>query len=144
MSVERQNSSLATAHPNSRKSERGGLAAGSLTSDKTYVKLLHGENKILILNSYCSCLHLLNYVKEKLCLGQEDLIDFIDFDGTLKEIPTNTKDYAIKYLSPTNTYVLLKTEIETSGEKRYTPFVNESKLNNSILSMSSLNPFNLY
>jgi hypothetical protein len=133
MSIERQNSSL--AHSNSRKSQHGTLNVGNITSDKTYIKLIHGDNKLLILNSYCSCLHLLNYIKEKLCLGQEDLIDFIDFDGALKEMPLSNKDYAIRYLSPTNTYILLKTEIESSGEKRYTPFVTETKLNNSILSM---------
>jgi len=129
MSQERRNS--LSSYLTSRKGTIG---------DKTYIKVLHGDNKTLILNVYCSCLHLLNFVKEKLNLSSEDVIDFIDFDGSLREVPAN-KEYAIQHLNPTNSYIVLKIETDSlTGEKRYQALASESKLNNSILkSLSNLN-----
>lgn len=38
-----------------------------------------------------------------------DVIDFIDFDGSLREVPAN-KEYAIHHLNPTNSYIVIKIE----------------------------------
>lgn len=64
------------------------------------------------------------------------MIDFIDFDGFIKEMPNlNNKDYAINLLVPTSSYTILKIEFDpnTNG-KQYVPLINEAKLNASMIS----------
>ena len=68
----------------------------------------------------------------------KDVIDFIDFEGSVKDMPNlNNKDYAIQYLTPTTTYTVLKIELDlNTNDKRYVCLLNESKLNanmNSII-----------
>ncbi|CAF1064776.1 unnamed protein product, partial [Brachionus calyciflorus] len=97
---------------------------------KTFVKILYADNKTILLNSLCSCLHMLNYLKEQLSLNKDELIDLIDFDGNLREIPNlNNRDYAIQFLVPTVSYAVLKIDLDTNtNEKRYTPILNENRL----------------
>ena len=65
------------------------------------------------------------------------MIDFIDFDGIVKDIPNlNNKDYAIQYLTPTQSYSILKIEFDTiTNEKRYISLLNESRLNANMTSI---------
>lgn len=64
------------------------------------------------------------------------MIDFIDFDGIVKDIPNlNNKDYAIQFLTPTTAYTVLKIELDqTSNEKRYVSLLNELRLNANMMS----------
>ena len=90
---------------------------------------LYDDNKTLLVNSYCSCIHVLNYIKEKLHLGKNDQIDLMDFEGSLKEIPpNNTKTYVIQFIVPTAAYFVVKVD-DVNGEKRYYPLIHESRLN---------------
>jgi hypothetical protein len=97
----------------------------------------------MLLNSLCSCLHLTNYLKNEMNLSKEDLIDLIDFEGTLKEIPNYTSnEFAAQYLTITQTYVPLKIDLDTiTNEKRYTSLYDETRLNATILSKQKLNQF---
>jgi hypothetical protein len=65
-----------------------------------------------------------------------DLIDLIDFDGNLKEIPNaNNKEYAIQYISPTTNYAIIKIENDPiTNEKRYNALLAESKLSGNMIS----------
>lgn len=110
--------------------------ASSIFDHKTFVKIFYADNKVILLNSLCSCLHMLNYLKEQLSLSKDELIDLIDFDGNLKEIPNlNNKDYGIQFLAPTASYAVLKVDLDTNtNEKRYTPILNENKLTPSMTS----------
>lgn len=115
----------------------GGMSAttGTSTSNtfdhRTFIKIVYGENNMLIVNSWCTCFHMMNYIKEKLQLSRDDVIDFIDFEGSVKDMPNlNNKDYAIQYLTPTTTYTVLKIELDlNTNDKRYVCLLNESKLN---------------
>ncbi|RNA03030.1 hypothetical protein BpHYR1_006195 [Brachionus plicatilis] len=113
-----------------------GTNASALFDHKTFVKVFYADNRVILLNSLCSCLHMLNYLKEQLSLSKDELIDLIDFDGNLKEIPNlNNKDYAIQFLAPTVSYAVLKVDLDTNtNEKRYTPILNENKLTPSMTS----------
>ena len=64
------------------------------------------------------------------------MIDFIDFDGIVKDIPNlNNKDYAIQFLTPTTAYTVLKIELDqTTNEKRYVSLLNELRLNAKMMS----------
>lgn len=86
---------------------------------------------------------MLNYLKDQLSLNKDELIDLIDFDGNLKEIPnSNKKDYAIQFLAPTASYAVLKVDLDTNtNEKRYTPILNESKLTPGMTSKAIFNLF---
>ena len=63
----------------------------------------------------------------------------MDFDGSLKEIPANNnKDYAIQYIVPTATYIIIKIERDQeTNDKRYFPLLSENKLNTNINSKFS-------
>lgn len=112
------------------------LGTTAIFDHKTFVKIFYADSKVILLNSLCSCLHMLNYLKEQLGLSKDELIDLIDFDGNLKEIPnSNNKDYAIQYLAPTASYAVLKVDLDANtNEKRYIPFLNENKLTPSMTS----------
>ncbi len=87
----------------------------------------------MLVNSYCSCVHVSNYIKDKLGLSRDDQIDLMDFEGNLKEIPiTSSKQYVIQFVVPTANYIVLKIDLEQNGDKRYYPLIHESKLNPAI------------
>ena len=65
----------------------------------------------------------------------------MDFDGKTKDIYTiNHKEYAINYFSPASSYMVIKIENILSNdspstfEKRYTPLINESRINGNMMS----------
>lgn len=68
-----------------------------------------------------------------------DQIDLIDFDGNLKEIPSaNNRQYAIQFIVPTSTYIVLKIERDPdTNEKKYYPIISDNKLNPSVNSKSN-------
>lgn len=57
----------------------------------------------------------------------------MDFEGNLKEIPVmSSKQYVIQFIVPTANYIVLKIDLDQTGDKRYYPLINESKLNLAI------------
>lgn len=110
------------------------IISGNTTSNydhKTFIRIFYDDNKMMLVNSYCSCLHVINFIKEKLNLGRDDQIDLMDFEGNLKDIPTNSsKSYLISYIVPTSNYFILKIDKDQdTGEKKFYPMIIENKLN---------------
>lgn len=60
----------------------------------------------------------------------------MDFEGNQKELSnTNNKDFAIQFLSPTLSYIVIKIEHDPlTNEKKFTPFVNENRINANMMS----------
>lgn len=109
---------------------------------KTYIKVLHNENQVILLNCLCSCLHMVNHLKEQLHLSKDEAIDLIDFDGNLKEIPNqSSKDYVVQFIAPTTSFAVVKIELDQqTNEKRYICLLNESKLSGNMLkALTTLN-----
>lgn len=84
-----------------------------------------------------------------LFLTMTDQLDLIDTDGNTKEIYTvNTKNYAIQYLNPTTTYIVVKIENSTdpsaTNEKKFIPLVNENFLNANMMSKYFLRHFSKF
>lgn len=63
----------------------------------------------------------------------------MDFDGNMKEMTSN-KNYAIQYLSPTSSFMVVRIEAQGEGgsnEKKYTPLLNENYINANMMSKRS-------
>ena len=75
-----------------------------------------------------------------------DSIDLMDFEGNLKDLPnSNNKDYAIQFISPSASYIVIKIEFDiNTNEKKFTSLLNESKLNANMLSKKFINYYIQY
>lgn len=69
----------------------------------------------------------------------KDVIDLIDFDGVLREVPNgNNKDYAIQYLVPTGNYAVIRVETDqATNEKRYSAMLSDKGLNHNMQSKTN-------
>ncbi|XP_053361503.1 uncharacterized protein CXorf65 homolog [Clarias gariepinus] len=69
-----------------------------------YIK--HDENEDFLVNTSCSIICLLQYLRFKLGLPQSELVDLCDEMGTLLFMFRHLQDYASQILTPRNTYIV--------------------------------------
>ncbi|CAF1014680.1 unnamed protein product [Adineta steineri] len=111
----------------------------------TFIKVIHGENQQIVLNSYSSCRRLLDHMKILIGSPKEEILDLMDNEGKLKELNAHFTDYATQYLTARNTYYVLKVETDSAtGDKRYTPSFNIDQIDQKICTIltNSLNSLN--
>ncbi|XP_048192572.1 uncharacterized protein CXorf65 homolog [Perognathus longimembris pacificus] len=84
-----------------------------------FIIIKHGDNQEFLVNTNCSILLLLHYIRTKLGLRKTDTIDLCDESGTMKllflsKTPT---EYASKFLTVRNTYYVCKVERGAPGTR---------------------------
>ncbi|XP_012887111.1 PREDICTED: uncharacterized protein CXorf65 homolog [Dipodomys ordii] len=84
-----------------------------------FIVIKHGDNQEFLVNTNCSILLLLHYIRTKMGLRKTDTIDLCDESGTLKllflsKTPT---EYASKFLTVRNTYYVCKVERGAPGTR---------------------------
>ncbi|XP_007957075.1 uncharacterized protein CXorf65 homolog [Orycteropus afer afer] len=77
-----------------------------------FIFIKHGDNQQFLVNTNCSILLLLHYIRRKMRLFKTDTIDLCDETGTMKLLflVKTPGDYASKFLTPRNTYYVCKVE----------------------------------
>ncbi|XP_050998171.1 uncharacterized protein CXorf65 homolog [Acomys russatus] len=84
-----------------------------------FIFIKHGDNQEFLVNTNCSVLLLLHYIKKKMGLRKTDTIDLCDESGTLKLffLSKTPGDYASKFLTVRNTYYVCKVERGAPGTR---------------------------
>ncbi|KAM6143253.1 uncharacterized protein CXorf65 homolog [Erethizon dorsatum] len=84
-----------------------------------FIFIKHGDNQEFLVNTNCSVLLLMHYIRSKVGLHKRDIIDLCDESGTLKMFfMTKTPgEYASKFLTVRNTYYVCKVEREAPGTR---------------------------
>ncbi|XP_049975649.1 uncharacterized protein CXorf65 homolog isoform X1 [Alexandromys fortis] len=77
------------------------------------------DNQEFLVNSNCSILLLLHYIRKKMGLRKTDTIDLCDETGTMKLffLTKTPGDYASKFLTARNTYYVCKVERGAAGTR---------------------------
>ncbi|KAG7329209.1 hypothetical protein KOW79_007383 [Hemibagrus wyckioides] len=71
-----------------------------------FVYIKHGEDEQFLVNTNCSNISLLQYVRSKLGLTESELVDLCDETGALLFMSRQLQDYASRILSPRKTYIV--------------------------------------
>ncbi|XP_075394629.1 uncharacterized protein CXorf65 homolog [Tenrec ecaudatus] len=93
-----------------------------------FIIIKHGDNQQFLVNTNCSVLLLLHYIRHKMGLSKTETIDLCDELGTMKFLfLTKTPgDYASKFLAARNTYYICRVDRGAPGtrlENAYKNFV---------------------
>ncbi|XP_063102114.1 uncharacterized protein CXorf65 homolog isoform X1 [Cavia porcellus] len=84
-----------------------------------FIVIKYGDNQQFLVNTNCSVLLLMHYIRSKVGLHKRDIIDLCDESGTLKMF-FMTKihgEYASKFLTARNTYYVCKVERGAPGTR---------------------------
>ncbi|XP_021009526.1 uncharacterized protein CXorf65 homolog [Mus caroli] len=84
-----------------------------------FIIIKHGDNQEFLVNSNCSVLLLLHYIRKKMKLRKTDTIDLCDESGTMKLLflSKTPGDYASKFLTARNIYYVCKVERGAPGTR---------------------------
>ncbi|XP_017329020.1 uncharacterized protein CXorf65 homolog isoform X1 [Ictalurus punctatus] len=82
-----------------------------------FVYIKHGDNEQFLVNTNCSIICLLQYVRSKLKLTDTDLVDLCDERGALLSLSGHRQGYASQILTPRKTYIICT--INRSSEGAY-------------------------
>ncbi|XP_062940735.1 uncharacterized protein CXorf65 homolog [Cynocephalus volans] len=93
-----------------------------------FIFIKHGDNQQFLVNSNCSVLLMLHYIRSKVGLSKTDTIDLCDEMGTMKLLflLKTPREYANKFLTARSTYYVCKVERGPPGtriENAYKAFV---------------------
>uniref|UniRef100_A0A8C4MCE5 Chromosome X open reading frame 65 n=1 Tax=Equus asinus asinus TaxID=83772 RepID=A0A8C4MCE5_EQUAS len=84
-----------------------------------FIFIKHGDNQQFLVNTNCSVLLLLHYIRNKMKLSKKDTIDLCDEEGTMKFffLLKTPGDYASKFLTVRNTYYVCRVERGPPGTR---------------------------
>ncbi|KAM8753431.1 uncharacterized protein CXorf65 homolog [Rhynchonycteris naso] len=84
-----------------------------------FIYIKHGDNEEFLVNTNCAVHRMLNYIRQKVGLPEKDTIDLCDEAGTMKLFFLMKKpgDYAIKFLTPRDTYYVCKVARGAPGSR---------------------------
>ncbi|XP_006981201.1 uncharacterized protein CXorf65 homolog [Peromyscus maniculatus bairdii] len=82
-----------------------------------FIYIKHGDNQEFLVNTNCSVLLLLHYIRKKMGLRKTDTIDLCDETGTMKLLflSKTPGDYASKFLTARSIYYICKVERGAPG-----------------------------
>ncbi|XP_033627961.1 uncharacterized protein CXorf65 homolog [Asterias rubens] len=97
----------------------------------TFITVKFGDNDQRIFNPYCNCLILLECIRNKCNIDDENVIlDLSDASGNVKRLADNLQSYANVYLDGRETYWLIKVEKGKNDDPtKYTLLINEPEKN---------------
>ncbi|XP_046528716.1 uncharacterized protein CXorf65 homolog [Equus quagga] len=89
-----------------------------------FIFIKHGDDQQFLVNTNCSVLLLLHYIRNKMKLSKKDTIDLCDEEGTMKFffLLKTPGDYASKFLTVRNTYYVCRVERGPPGTRLGTAY----------------------
>ncbi|XP_022328980.1 uncharacterized protein CXorf65 homolog [Crassostrea virginica] len=78
-----------------------------------FILVKYGNNETLLCNPSCAVINLLTNIKRRAGYGNSNVtVDLSDETGLVKELDNHRHDYANKYLTSHETYILVQKELQ--------------------------------
>ncbi|KAH9525557.1 hypothetical protein Btru_001688 [Bulinus truncatus] len=93
--------------------------------DSSFVVIKYGDDKEALLNSRCPTLTFVQWIRRVCDCGNDIVLDLVDLDGQVKNLPVSSAEYASDYVTGRETYVVIRVEKEgENGPNRYISLLN--------------------
>ncbi|KAI8782465.1 hypothetical protein BgiMline_027390 [Biomphalaria glabrata] len=105
------------------------------SQNPSFVVIKYGDDKEALLNPRCPTQTFVQCIR-RICDCDNDMVlDLVDLDGQIKNLPMSSEDYASDYVTGRETYVVIRVEKEgENGPNRYISLLNHlDKINPDLL-----------
>ncbi|KAK7088549.1 hypothetical protein V1264_022458 [Littorina saxatilis] len=94
-------------------------------SSQSFIIVKYGDNKEAIFNPWCSTHTLLEWIRRKCDCDEDIILDLVDLEGQVKNLPSSSEEYASDYVTGRETYILIRVEKQgENGPNRYVSLLN--------------------
>ncbi|PVD32780.1 hypothetical protein C0Q70_08226 [Pomacea canaliculata] len=92
---------------------------------QSFIIVKYGDNEEAIFNPWCSTHTLLEWIRRKCKCDDSIVLDLVDLEGQIKNLSTGADDYACDYVTPRETYILIRVDKQgDNGPNRYVSLLN--------------------
>ncbi|XP_045173617.2 uncharacterized protein CXorf65 homolog [Mercenaria mercenaria] len=99
--------------------------------DKSFIIVKYGDNEEAIFNPWCSSYTLMEWIRKKCNCDDDIVIDLVDMDGQVTNLPGRTKEYATEVVTARGIYILIRVErLPDNGQFHYTALLNNLEESN--------------
>ncbi|XP_076434852.1 uncharacterized protein CXorf65 homolog [Babylonia areolata] len=92
---------------------------------QSFIIVKYGDNQEAIFNPWCSSHTLLEWIRRKCQCDEDIILDLVDLEGQVRNLPSSTEEYASDYVTGRETYILIRVDKQDdSGRNRYVSLLN--------------------
>ncbi|XP_076452677.1 uncharacterized protein CXorf65 homolog isoform X2 [Babylonia areolata] len=110
---------------------------------QTFIIIKYGDNQEAIANPFCSTHALLEWMRRKSHCDDDSVLDLVDLEGQVKNLPSSTEEYANDYVTGRETYILIRVDkqADSTGTNRYVSLLNNlDDLHPDLMGENSVTP----
>ncbi|KAL8604668.1 hypothetical protein ACOMHN_013448 [Nucella lapillus] len=92
---------------------------------QSFIIVKYGDNQEAIFNPWCSSHTLLEWIRRKCHCDEDIILDLVDLEGQVRNLPSSTEEYASDYVTGRETYILIRVDKQDdNGRNRYVSLLN--------------------
>ncbi|XP_059177989.1 uncharacterized protein LOC131957283 [Physella acuta] len=107
----------------------------TVSQDPGFIVIKYGDDQEALLNPRCPTHVLVDWIRRICECDGDSILDLVDLEGQVKNLPATSDDYATNYVTGRETYVVIRVEREgENGPNRYISLLNHlEKVNPELL-----------
>jgi len=119
----------------SQKDQNGAIPIQVTGSDPSFVVIKYGDDQEALINPFCSTYIFIDWIRQIVKCDKDILLDLVDLEGQLRNLPVTTEEYATEYVTGRETYVVISVERQgDDGPRKYVSLLNNLDKSNPELS----------
>jgi len=125
-----------TAKMSQKDQNNGAIPIQVTGSDPSFVVIKYGDDQEALINPFCSTYIFIDWIRQIVKCDKDILLDLVDLEGQLRNLPVTTEEYATEYVTGRETYVVISVERQgDDGPRKYVSLLNNLDKSNPELSI---------